>query len=59
MSAALLTATLTALAGLGTAIYLGQTATSAAVISRHITIGIFGTLIVLLAHSMTMFYLMG
>ena len=59
MSAALLTATLMSLAGLCTAIYLGQTAANAVAVSRHITIGIFSTLVVLLCHSMTMFYLLG
>lgn len=59
MSAALLTATLMSLTGLGAAIYFGQTAASGAMISRHITFGLFGTLITLLSHSMTMFYLLG
>jgi hypothetical protein len=59
MAAALLTAVMASLAGIGAAIYLGLTATSGAVLSRHITIGIFSTMINLLAHSMMMFYFLG
>ena len=59
MAAALLTAVLASVAGLGAAIYLGLTAASGAVLSRHITIGIFSTMINLLAHSMMMFYFLG
>ncbi len=46
-------------AGIGFAIYLGLTTASGAMLSRHITIGIFSTMINLLAHSMMMFYFLG
>ena len=59
MSAALLTAILASVAGIGAAIYLGVTATSSAMLSQHISIGIFSTMITLLAHSMMMFYFLG
>jgi hypothetical protein len=59
MAAALLTAVMASLAGIAAAIYLGLTATSGAMLSRHITIGIFSTMINLLAHSMMMFYFLG
>ena len=59
MAAALLTAIFASLAGLATAIYLGLTWTSTGLLSQHITIGIFSTMITLLAHSMTMFYFLG
>jgi hypothetical protein len=38
---------------------LGLSAGDAASISRHISLGIFATLVTLLAHSMMMFYLIG
>jgi len=53
---ALLTAVLIGLAGLVTTVVVGLRATD---ISRHITFGIFSTLVTLLAHSMMMFYLIG
>lgn len=59
MAAALLTAIFASLAGLATAIYLGLTWTNTGLLSQHITIGIFSTMITLLAHSMTMFYFLG
>lgn len=59
MAAALLTATLLSLGGLGFAVYLGLTAASTAVLSRHISIGIFSTMMTMLSHSMMMFYLLG
>jgi hypothetical protein len=59
MAAALLTAVIASVAGIGIAVYLGLTAASNAMLSRHITIGIFSTMICLLAHSMMMFYLLG
>src|SRR4026209_2637186 len=59
MAAALLTAIAASLAGIGAAIYLGLTAASGVILSRHITIGIFSTMINLLAHSMMMFYFLG
>ena len=59
MSAALITATVLGLGGLVYSGVLGFAAESSVEISRHASFGIFFTLIVLLAHSMTMFYLIG
>src|SRR5262249_39786937 len=59
MAAALLTAVVASVAGLCAAIYLGLTAATAEMLSRHITIGIFSTMVNLLAHSMMMFYFLG
>src|SRR2546423_5541919 len=53
---ALLTAVFIGLAGLVTAVVFGLQATD---VGRHISVGIFSTLITLLAHSMMMFYLIG
>ena len=41
---------------MGAAVFLGLRGTD---VSRHISFGIFSTLIILLAHSMMMFYLIG
>jgi hypothetical protein len=41
------------------AIYLGLTAATNAILARHISIGIFSTMITLLSHSMMMFYFLG
>jgi UDP-N-acetyl-D-mannosaminuronic acid transferase (WecB/TagA/CpsF family) len=59
MAAALLTAVISAVAGIGMAIYLGLTEASNATLSRHITVGLFSTLLCLLSHSMMMFYFLG
>ena len=59
MAAALLTAVIASVAGIGMAVYLGLTAASNAMLSRHITVGIFSTMICLLSHSMMMFYFLG
>jgi hypothetical protein len=59
MAAALLTAVIASVAGIGMAAYLGLTAASNEMLSRHITIGIFSTMICLLSHSMMMFYFLG
>jgi hypothetical protein len=59
MAAALLTATLASVGGIGIAIYLGLTAVNNAALARHISIGIFSTMITLLSHSMMMFYFLG
>ena len=59
MSAALITATVLGLGGLVYVGVLGFLAGSSAEISQHAGLGIFFTLILLLAHSMTMFYLIG
>ena len=56
MAQALLTAIFIGLAGLVTTTVLGLRGTE---ISRHISYGIFSTLVTLLAHSMMMFYLIG
>jgi hypothetical protein len=53
---ALLTAVCIGLAGLVTTTVLGLRGTD---ISRHVSYGIFSTLVTLLAHSMMMFYLIG
>jgi hypothetical protein len=53
---ALLTAVLLGLGGLGATIVVGLRGGD---IARHISFGIFSTMVTLLAHSMTMFYLIG
>ena len=59
MAAALLTGIVASVAGIGAAIYLGLTATTSVVLARHISMGIFSTMITLLTHSMMMFYFLG
>ena len=59
MSAALITASVLGLAGLIFSATIGFVAASSVEVSRHISVGIFFTLITFLAHSMTMFYLIG
>lgn len=56
MAQALVTAVAIGTLGLGATTVLGLLGTD---LSRHITIGIFSTMITLLAHSMMMFYLIG
>jgi hypothetical protein len=56
LAAALLTAVFVGLTGLLATVALGL---SGADIGRHVSYGIFSTLITLLAHSMMMFYLIG
>ena len=56
MAQALVTGVAIGTLGLGAAAVLGLLGTD---LSRHITIGIFSTMITLLAHSMMMFYLIG
>src|SRR4029453_16556503 len=56
MAQALLTAVVIGLAGLVTTAVYGLFGTD---VARHISFGIFSTLITLLAHSMMMFYLIG
>ena len=53
---ALLTAVLIGLGGLVAAVVFGLQATD---VGRHISVGIFSTMVTLLAHSMMMFYLIG
>ena len=59
MSAALITAILIGLGGLVYSAFLGYVAATSADVLTHTTLGIFFTLITLLAHSMAMFYLIG
>ena len=56
MAQALLTAVLIGLAGQVVAVVFGLQGTD---VARHISVGIFSTMITLLAHSMMMFYLIG
>ena len=56
MAQALLSAVGLGLLGMAVAAFLGLRGTD---ISRHITFGIFSTMVILLAHSMMMFYLIG
>jgi hypothetical protein len=59
MMAALATGTIVALLGLVTVMFLGHAASDAASLERHVALGVFVTLLALLAHSMTLFYLIG
>ncbi len=59
MAQALLTAVGLGFAGLVVTIVLGLRIATVTDISRHITFGIFSTMVILLAHSMMMFYLIG
>ena len=59
MAAALITGMLLSVAGLSASIVFGHTAGSSAEVLRHATLAVFATLMTLLAHSMTMFYLIG
>jgi hypothetical protein len=59
MAAALLTAIFASITGIAGAMYLGYRSASAAGLAQHISIGIFSTMITLLAHSMMMFYFLG
>lgn len=56
MAQALLSAVGIGLVGMAAAVVLGLRGTD---LSRHISFGIFSTLVILLAHSMMMFYLIG
>ena len=59
MTAALITASVLSLAGLLASFALGYAAAAPEEVLRHATLAIFVTLITLLAHSMTLFYLIG
>ena len=59
MGQALVTGVALGLAGIVAAAVLGLTAADGAGIARHVSYGIFSTLIILLSHSMMMFYLIG
>jgi hypothetical protein len=56
LAQALLTAVFLGLTGLAVTVVLGLTGSD---VGRHISYGIYSTLVILLAHSMTMFYLIG
>ena len=56
MAQALLSAVGIGLTGMLAAVFLGLRGTD---VSRHVSFGIFSTMIILLAHSMMMFYLIG
>src|SRR5678809_1749113 len=56
MAQALLTAVVIGLAGLVTTAVVGLWGTD---VARHVSFGIFSTMVTLLAHSMMMFYLIG
>lgn len=59
MGQALVTGVGLGLAGIIAAAVLGLTASDSAAIGRHVSYGIFATLVILLSHSMMMFYLIG
>ena len=59
MAAALLTAIFASITGIAASMYLGYQSASTAALAQHISIGIFSTMITLLAHSMMMFYFLG
>jgi len=59
MSSALITATLLSLIGLVAACIIGLQVAGPADVLRHASLGVFVTLLVLLAHCLTMFYLIG
>ena len=59
MAAALITASVLSLVGLVFSFALGYTAGTSDEVLRHTTLAIFFTLITLLSHSMTIFYLIG
>jgi hypothetical protein len=57
VAAALLTAIVASITGIAAAMYLGYQSTAS--LAQHISVGIFSTMITLLAHSMMMFYFLG
>ncbi len=59
MTAALITAIALGIGGLGYCTFLGFSASMPVDVARHVSLGIFFTMVTLLAHSMTMFYLLG
>lgn len=59
MTAALITAAVLGIGGLGYTSILGFLVSAPEQVARHVTFAIFFTFITLLAHSMTMFYLIG
>jgi hypothetical protein len=59
VAAALITGTLLGLVGMIYAAVVGYTAAGSADVFQHTSFGIFSTFLLLLSHSMTMFYLIG
>lgn len=59
MTAALITATVLSLVGVVVSFVLGYVAVTSDAVFQHATLGFFFTMSTLLAHSMTMFYLIG
>jgi hypothetical protein len=59
MFTALVTVIVLGISGLGYSAVLGYMTVNSSDIFRHTSFGIFSTLLILLAHSMTMFYLIG
>jgi hypothetical protein len=59
MATALITASTLALASLVGAMFLGYTSSSGSDVLQHTTWSTFATLIVMLSHCLTMFYLIG
>ena len=59
MSSALITVSVLSLVGLAVSFALGYAAATSDEVLRHTTLAIFVTLISLLAHSLTMFYIIG
>lgn len=59
MTIALATGSILAFAGLVVVIVLGHAASDGVGLARHVTLAVFVTLLTLLAHSMTLFYLIG
>lgn len=59
MASALVTGVLLSIAGLVVTLVLGYSANTGADTYRHATLGVFVTIVTLLSHSLTMFYLIG
>jgi hypothetical protein len=59
VAAALTTLTALSIIGIATSLVLALAATTSADVGRHVLLGVFSTLLNLLAHSLMMFYLIG
>jgi hypothetical protein len=59
MAAALLTLTGLSILGIGASFVMALLAASPAAVARHVLIGVFATMLNLLAHSLMIFYLIG
>jgi hypothetical protein len=59
MAAALTTLTALSIIGIATSLVQAFAATTSAEVGRHVLVGVFSTLLNLLAHSLMMFYLIG